>query len=126
MLGTGTIMSVSLSLSPAAEKVLSARAAQQGKSLQALIQDIVEKEALTGNSSEDASATPTPERVSGQRQAQQEIVDEDEDARPWRGVFAPGHERKTLFTTEMQFRITDLPKREPHVSISPRWIDDDE
>ena len=119
-------MSISLSLTPAAEKALAARAAQEGKTLQGYIQEIVEKEALAGNGSEVARAAPAPEQLAGQTEAQEEIVDEDDDARPWRGVFARGRERKTLFTTEMQFRIADLPKREPHVAISPRWIDDDE
>jgi hypothetical protein len=122
----GMIMSISLSLTPAAEKVLAARAAQEGKTLQGYIQEMVEKEASTETDSEIARTACTPEQIAGQAQAEKEIVDEDDDARPWRGVFTPVRERKTLFTTELQFRLADLPKREPHVTISPRWIDDDE
>ena len=94
--------------------------------MQGFIQEIVEKEALAGNGSAVAGTAPTPKQAEGQTQTQQEIAAEDDDARPWRGVFAPRHERKTLFMTEMQFRIADLPKRQPHVTISPRWIDEDE
>ena len=120
-------MNISLTLTQAAEKRLAARAAQEGKTLQELVQDVVEREALTDNGSELAGTTsPTSDQGAGPSQVEQETLEDDDDARPWRGVFAPGHDRKTLFTTEMQFRIDDLPRREPHVTISPRWIDDDE
>ena len=120
-------MNVSLSLTPDAEKRLAARAAQQGKSLQGLIQDIVEKEAASvGNGTEvTETAQSTTQRV-GELPLQQDVPDDDDSETPWRGVFAPAHERKTIFTTEMQFRIADLPRREPQVTISPRWVDDDE
>lgn len=119
-------MNVSLALTPEAEKRLAARAALLGKTLQGFIQDIVENEAASHGSefmgpAESKGQTDNPDR--GDRQAGH---NDDDDEAPWRGVFAPPTERKTLFTTEVQFRISDLPRRKPHVTISPRWVDDDE
>jgi hypothetical protein len=119
-------MNVSLSLTPEAEKRLAARAAQQGKSLQGLIQDIVEMEASAGNDTEVTGAAQSTTQLVGELPSQQDVPDDYDDETPWRGVFAPAHERKTIFTTEMQFRIADLPRRKPQVTISPRWVDDDE
>jgi hypothetical protein len=119
-------MNVSLSLTPEAERRLSERAAQQGKSLQGFIQDLIEKEASATNGSEAALAAQSAHAPDGGLQAKPDAPDEYDDETPWRGVFAPVHERKPIFTTEMEFRISDLPRRKPHVTISPRWVDDDE
>src|SRR5713101_4638918 len=97
-------MNVCLSLTPDAEKRLAARAAQQGKSLQGLIQDIVEKEAATvGNSTEVTETPPSTTQRVGELPLQQDVPDDYDGETPWRGVFAPAHQRKTIFTTEMQF-----------------------
>jgi hypothetical protein len=118
-------MDVSLSLTPEVEKRLSERAAQQGKSLHRFIQEIVEKEALVGNGTEINVAMKPPHKPDGPQPAPG-ALDEDDMDTPWRGVLALEHDRETIFTTEMKFRIADLPRREPQVTISPRWIDDDE
>ena len=114
-------MNVSLSLTPEAEKRLSERAAQQGKSLQGFLQEIVEKEASVANGAQEAGTEPT-----GGLRGIPEAADADESETPWRGVFAPPRDREILFTAEVEFRIADLPRREPQIAISPRWLDDDE
>ena len=119
-------MNVSLSLTPEAEKRLAARAAQLGKTLQGFIQDIVENEASASNGSELTDPARSTGQMDNNPDDRQVSPDDSEDETPWRGVFAPAPKRKTLFTTEMQFRIGDLPRRQPHVMISPRWVDDDE
>lgn len=117
-------MNVSLSLTPEAEKRLSERAAQQGKSLQGFLQEIVDKEASVANGIQVTVAAQS--EPAGRSQAAPDAADAGESETPWRGVFAPPRDRETLFTAEVAFRIADLPRREPQVAISPRWLDDDE
>jgi hypothetical protein len=118
-------MNFSLSLTPEAEKRLSERAAQQGKSLQGFLQEIVEKEASVANGTEVTAATQSGTQPGDGPQAAPDASDAESEA-PWRGVFAAPRDRETFFTAEVEFRIADLPRREPQVAISPRWLDDDE
>ena len=119
-------MNVSLSLTPEAEKRLSERAAQQGKSLQGFLQEIVEKEASVANGTQVTVAAQAGTEPAGGPQAAADAPDADESETPWRGVFSLPRDRETLFTAEGEFRIADLPRREPQIAISPRWLDDDE
>lgn len=42
---------------------------------------------------------------------------------PWRGIFAPKHRRKILFTKNMTFRTSELPRRKPHIEIDRRTLE---
>jgi len=138
-------MNVTISFSPEADKQLRESAARSGQTLEVYIRQLVEGELLgakrpvrpaqaeaPGNGqvslaeeSEPAAPAGPSQPQGGDPQTTCVIVDPDELKTPWRGVFAPPHDRETIFTTEVEFRVADLAVREPHVNINARWLDDE-
>lgn len=41
-----------------------------------------------------------------------------------RGVYAPSVPRRVIFSEVLEFRIADLPRREPQIYIDPRHLED--
>lgn len=53
-------------------------------------------------------------------------ADDGDGPRPWRGVFAPALPHEELFSQTMNVSTRDLPSWHPHVTLSQRWVADDE
>lgn len=41
----------------------------------------------------------------------------------WRGVFSPPHQKKVLFSQEVNIRTAELPRRKPHIAINLRRLE---
>ena len=118
-------MTVSLTLSPEAERLLAGRAAEHGQTLEGFLQELVELEAKTANGRQ-VQAALAPVGYPRGTQATLDDLTESDDSTPWRGVFAPSGPCKILFTKDFESNISDLPKRQPQVNIEPRWLEDDD
>jgi hypothetical protein len=75
----------------------------------------------------DSSSTQSPTTSQDVAQAVAG-AEEDElaDARPWRGVLVLPMPQQEIFTQEMEFRTSDLPKWQPSVVINPRRLEADD
>ncbi len=54
------------------------------------------------------------------------VADDNEAARPWRGVFALAMPRAALFSQTMDVSTMDLPCWQPQVTLSQRRVADNE
>jgi hypothetical protein len=79
---------------------------------------------MTLNSREETR--PADVATHGSREASPRAAPNEEDVRPWRGVFSPATDHDKLLSFEVEIRVEDLPTWEPQVIINPRWTADDD
>jgi hypothetical protein len=105
-------MTITLQLNPEMEAKLRRLATQAGQTMEGFIGQLLDKESLVANGSTLPPATaPQPDAASDN------VQDEEEEERPWRGVFVPPRERQVLFTRELNLEAAALPKREAAVNM---------
>jgi hypothetical protein len=100
-------MMVHLTLPPETARRLSERAAREGQTLEAFLRNLAEQEAaapINGGPS-------VPEA-------------EEDESRPWRGVFAPDYPREDLFRTAREVLVDRLPELPPAFVLDPRRLAD--
>lgn len=88
-------MTVELSLGPEVERRLRCKAAAGGLTLEAYLRAVVER------------ASQTPENADAATTA------DDEEDRPWRGVFILPWSRRAMFSPMLEGHALALPRREP-------------
>lgn len=95
-------MTVELQLGPEVESRLRRKAAAGGQSLEAYLCAVVERESKTlGGDGPPATSSA-----------------ENDEERPWRGVFILPRLRRALFSPTLVFPALELPRREPAPNMS--------
>jgi hypothetical protein len=106
-------MTVTIDLPREMEGELRRRAADAGLDVGAYALDLIR--GALGNKSRSAEAPVAP------------LDEEDDDPRPWRGVYTPPMEEDVLFTTALELDAARLERWEPKpVDPLPRGRHDDE
>jgi hypothetical protein len=105
-------MSITFQLHPETEAKLRRLASQAGQTVEGFIGQLLDKAAGGANGS-----TPSPAAAPPPGTASDNVEDEEEVERPWRGVFAPPREPQVLFTHEMKLEAAALPKREAALNM---------
>src|SRR4051794_14137551 len=109
-------MTITIQLPPELERALQARAAGRGLDLEAFVLESLR--ATLGR-------PPEMERGDGESPAPEPAAAEEaDDESPWRGAFPLEPPRRELFTQEVNLRTSALPRWQPEVVISPRWVRD--
>lgn len=101
-------MDVNLKLSPEAAKRLSEKAAQEGQTLERLLENLAEHEAGVSSNGKSAEAE-SPEN----------------EERPWRGVFVLDYPRQNIFTVEHEVNVSALPPLPAEIRIDARRLADE-
>ena len=117
-------MILNLDLSAEMEDRLREKAAERGVSPESYIQGMLENTlASSGRSepSDDAIARRGEEVPAGRTEDREDAMD---SATPWRGVFAMEYGRPALFVKSVP--VDSLPRWEPQITISPRWVAEDD
>jgi hypothetical protein len=95
-------MTVELQLGPEVESRLRRKAAAGGQSLEAYLCAVVERESTPlGGDSPPATSSA-----------------ENDEERPWRGVFVLPRLRRALFSPTLAFSTLDLPRRRPSPNMN--------
>ena len=99
-------MIVSFDLPPETAQRLSERAAQEGQTLETFLRNLAKQQAQVHGGTPDG---------------------EDDEIRPWRGVFVLDYPIQELCHTELALSTNLLPSLPPEVILNPRrLVDDDE
>ncbi len=118
-------MSIAINLPFETEQKLRQLANHSGRSVDHYLADLLNKQAHDAESSlKQGLAQAQDSEHTAALRANRDSDSEDE--RPWRGVFAPEHEREVIFTQELQLRLRELPEWEPYLALDPRWLEDDQ
>jgi hypothetical protein len=100
-------MIVHINLPPETAQRLSERAAREGQTLEAFLRNLAEQEAEARAN----GGSPRPEA-------------EEDEGRPWRGVFVLEYPREELFRTERDLNVNRLPELPPAFVLDPRRLVD--
>ncbi len=85
-------MIVNLKLSVETDKRLGDKAAREGQSLEGLLENLAEHEAKLSGNGKSASDEP-----------------QEDEGRPWRGVFVLEYPRQEIFSVEHEVNVNALP-----------------
>ncbi|HWY85179.1 MAG TPA: hypothetical protein VNX28_00565 [Gemmataceae bacterium] len=101
-------MIVNLKLSVETVKRLGDKAVREGQTLEGLLQNLAEHEAGASSNAKPSDAGP-----------------EDDEERPWRGLFVLDYPREEIFAVEHEVNVNALPPLPAEIRIDARRMADE-
>jgi len=101
-------MIVNLKLSVETVKRLGDKAAREGQTLEGLLQNLAEHEAGASRNAKPSDVEP-----------------EDDEDRPWRGLFVLDYPREEIFAVEHEVNVNALPPLPAEIRIDARRMADE-